>query len=105
MQDEWVLVEFFWYIWYPQKMRRDFHKISDRAQKEIETQGVPNFLQMWELMREGRITCLKVLYSREESVSEAEEKESREGVEVMLEKERELTKADMQKLDIVSNAV
>ena len=58
---------------------------------------------MWELMREGRIAHFKVLYSREECVSE--EKESREGVEAMFKKERELTKADMQKQDIVSNAV
>jgi hypothetical protein len=34
-----------------------------------------------------------------------EKTESREGVEAMLEKERELTKTDMQKPDIVSNAV
>jgi hypothetical protein len=51
----------------------------------------------------GRIEHLKVLYSRAERVLEATE--SREGVEAMLKKERELTKTDMQKLDIVRNAV
>ena len=34
-----------------------------------------------------------------------EETESREGVEDMLKKEKELTKTDVPKLDMVSNAV
>ena len=46
---------------------------------------------------------MKDLYSRREGVSE--ETDSREGVEDMLKEEKELTKIDVPKLDMGSNAV
>ena len=46
---------------------------------------------------------MKSLYSEREGV--LEETDSREGVEDMLKEEKELTKIDASKLDMVSNAV
>jgi hypothetical protein len=66
--------------------------------------GVPSHLWIWELIMEGRmVKHLKSLYSRREGV--LEETDSREGIEDMLKEEKELTKIDVSKLDMGSNAV
>ena len=71
----------------------------------METHGVPNHSQRQELIMEGRtVRSLKDLYSEDEK----EEREAREGLvklKAMLKKEKELIKADAQKLAIVGDAV
>jgi hypothetical protein len=69
-----------------------------------ETHKVPSHLWIRELTMEGRmVKHLKNLYSRREGV--LEETDSRERVEDMLKEEKELTKMDVSKLDMGSNAV
>jgi hypothetical protein len=69
----------------------------------IDTCGAPSHLRIWELTIEGRmVRHLKDLYSRRDGVLETD---SREGLEDRFNEERELTKVEVLKLDMESNAV